>query len=108
MSDINDMPCWEIMDCPDDCDCVARQNPSRYCWDIALELEQIQDVYGICCDCIVYQVKSGSSLLDKEELLTIIRSRNVSGRKQPKCATFIATLRSSCTDQCPVRSYKYL
>ena len=69
-----DWPCWRIMGC-DNFHCPARKQPKRPCWEIVRKLNDYRQAFHVCDDCIVYLLKSGSSVLSKQEILTIMETK---------------------------------
>ena len=71
----SDWPCWEIMKCEGTEDCPARKRPDLNCWEIANEMDDYRKAFNICKDCIVYMLKSDSSVLTKQEVQTIMNRK---------------------------------
>ena len=71
----SDWPCWEIMKCEGTEDCPARKRPDLNCWEIANEMDDYRKAFNICKDCIVYMLKSDSSVLTKQEVQNIMNRK---------------------------------
>lgn len=67
-----DWPCWEIMNCEDSYDCIARSRPDTPCWEIAREMSDYRYVLQICTDCIVHMLKEENCALSHSEIQSIM------------------------------------
>ena len=85
MSMAKEMSCWEIMNCQEYSECAVWRNPEMTCWDLAQELKHVQNVLGVCCDCIVFQVKQNPELFGEKKLAAILSHRKVNACSRPKC-----------------------
>ncbi len=74
MSPIQELSCWEIMQCGAE-ECVARKHPETPCWEVAKELDYFQNAYNVCVDCIVYISKQEPSVLSDRELALILERK---------------------------------
>ncbi|MBW2484866.1 MAG: hypothetical protein JRF05_05855 [Deltaproteobacteria bacterium] len=63
------------MKCEGTEDCPARKRPDLNCWEIANEMDDYRKAFNICKDCIVYMLKSDSSVLTKQEVQTIMNRK---------------------------------
>lgn len=68
--------CWEIMQCDKSKNCAARENPQKPCWEIASETDDdYRHYFNICRDCIVYVLKTESSVLSNREIRNIMEAK---------------------------------
>lgn len=67
-----DWPCWEIMNCKDSDECLARFRQDTPCWEIAKEMCDYRHIMQICVDCIVYMLKGKNTVLSKNEIQSIM------------------------------------
>ncbi len=88
MSPIQELSCWEIMQCGAE-ECVARKNPDTPCWEVVHEMGYFQSTLNICKDCIVFVSKQNPPVLTARELANILRAQSgirhapaLSGRRQ--------------------------
>lgn len=102
-----EMPCWEIMNCQDGSECAAWQNPEISCWDLAQELRHVQNVLGVCIDCIVYQIKENPQLFDEEKLAEILAHRKINGFSRPKCPAILTGSLPKHDDRRKARRFKF-
>lgn len=91
MPNLKDLPCWEIMKCQESSRCMARQDMSHACWELARDLNHLQNVLDICRDCIVYLIKGDTAKFDEEELADIWAHRKLDGYNH-KCMSITVDL----------------
>lgn len=84
MTHLSDLPCWEIMQCGRNEECVVRLYPDTPCWEIVAELGYYQSSFNVCQDCIVYVSKQTVRVLTDNELVGIMEHRAGNGFKE-KC-----------------------
>ncbi len=89
MSAIQEMSCWEIMQCGAE-ECVARRHPETPCWEVVKELDYFQSAFNICSDCIVFVSKQQPSVLTDQELMLIMERKREEGHKCPAAHGFCA------------------
>ncbi len=75
MSPFSVLPCWVIMNCAEDRNCPAKENPDSNCWDIFSEIDI--KAFNICQDCIVYLSRQVDSVLSRQEMEQIMSSRGI-------------------------------
>ena len=92
MSLRSDWPCWEIMKCDDSQKCPARENSSKFCWEIIKEVDRFS--FNICRDCLVYISKQKDSQFSKEEILSIMAQKGVNVLSGKECPNL-----TGCTNQ---------
>ena len=63
--------CWEIMNCEESEDCLARKQPETPCWELVNEVGDYRSFCNICQDCIVYVLKQNMMLLSKKQKETL-------------------------------------
>ena len=69
------MFCWEIMQCENPDACPAKKNPEKPCWEIANEADDYRKANNICSDCIVYVLKTGNSVLSRQEINKVMNKK---------------------------------
>jgi len=89
MEKIRDMKCWEIMQCPEDKDCVAKEQSNASCWDLATSHNHLQSELEVCSDCIVYIAKKNPPQFTETELLEILGHPKRKAYNYHKCPTFM-------------------
>jgi len=67
-----DWPCWEIMNCDESKKCPAKDRPGTPCWEIAREMSDYRYILQICTDCIVHVLKGEKTVLNKNEIQSIM------------------------------------
>ena len=76
MGSRSNMYCWEIMQCSKSKNCQAKKNPERLCWEIASEKDDdYRHYFNICRDCIVYVLKTDSSILSDQEIKNVVEAK---------------------------------
>lgn len=85
MTMVSDKPCWEIMRCSSDSECVARRYPEKPCWELAEALNYTACAHGVCLDCIVFVAKKKPPLFSERQLAAILAHTKTYGPNRPKC-----------------------
>lgn len=67
--------CWEIMQCDDMEDCPAKTHPEIPCWELANEVGDYRRFCNICQDCLVYVLKTDTSLLSDKQRQSILQKK---------------------------------
>ena len=67
--------CWEIMNC-DNSDCPARSEPKTPCWEIAKRNDSYHRDSKSCSDCLVYLLKTETSILNMKKLKNLITQKD--------------------------------
>ncbi len=83
--------CWEIMKCDESQKCIAKENPSKLCWELIDSVGKYS--FNICNDCLVYVSKQKNSQFTKEEILSIMAQKGVDVITAKKCP-----LKKHCED----------
>lgn len=64
--------CWEIMNCDESEDCLARKHPNIPCWELANEMGDYRRFCNICRDCIVFVLKTNLAVLSEKQKKSIL------------------------------------
>lgn len=78
MSPIQELSCWEIMQCGAE-ECVVRKHPDTPCWEVVHEMGYFQSTLNICKDCIVFVSKQNPPILTASELANILEHKAAYG-----------------------------
>ncbi len=77
MSEVSELPCWEIMKCKSPEKCQAYQNPEIACWELVKVLGDYRSTFHVCQDCLVYLLKQEDCMLSEADMKTILANRGV-------------------------------
>ncbi len=66
--------CWKITQCNNK-ECLARNEESKSCWEIARELDDYRTSLNVCSDCLVYLSQHENTILSPAEIKKIIESK---------------------------------
>lgn len=75
MSPFAELPCWTIMNCAENRQCPAKDDPDRNCWDIFTEIDVC--AFHICRDCIVYLSRQKQSAVSAREMAEIMSAKGI-------------------------------
>lgn len=79
----SELPCWEIIQCNRERNCLLANDSERECWEVVRDDEACS--FHICVDCLVYLVKQKDSLISEEDFFSILKQRKVEGIQEYKC-----------------------
>jgi len=63
------------MNCAEDKKCLAKENPSRHCWEIFSEVDE--RTFNICQDCIVFLSRQETSAISTREMELIMDKKGI-------------------------------
>ncbi len=72
---------WGIKKCKEVVDFSTKEYPEKSCWEMASEVGDFRSAFNICEDCIVYLLKSGTTLLSEKKIFSI-------GKREVSCKFF--------------------
>jgi len=69
MTLLQELPCWEIMQCEEVEECpVWQRKDGTPCWETVKKLGDYRSSYEICNDCLVYLLKNQARLFSDQEI----------------------------------------
>jgi hypothetical protein len=74
---------WEFKECKEVVGFSTTEYPEKHCWEMASEVGDFRCAFNICEDCIVFVLKSGTTLLSEKEIRSI-------GNREVSCKFFRA------------------
>ena len=75
MKSRNDWHCWEIMNCDESEECLAKKHPETPCWELANEIGDYRRFCSICQDCIVFVLKKNLAVLSDKQKKSILQKK---------------------------------
>ncbi|PLX49943.1 MAG: hypothetical protein C0613_05735 [Desulfobulbaceae bacterium] len=73
----SDLPCWEIIQCNREQNCLFANDSERECWEVVRDDDACS--FHICVDCLVYLVKQKDSRVSEEKFFAILSQRKAEG-----------------------------